>query len=68
MKILIVKPSSLGDVIHSLPLLRMLKLHLPQSDIYWWLGTDLVPLLAGDPDLAGIIPFERRDWHSPRQA
>ncbi len=66
MKILIVKPSSLGDVIHSLPLLRLLKLHLPQSEIYWWLGVDLVPLLEGDPDLAGIIPFERRRWHSAR--
>ncbi len=66
MKILIVKPSSLGDVVHSLPLLRLIKRHLPQSEIYWWLGADLVPLLERDPDLAGIIEFERRHWHVPR--
>jgi ADP-heptose:LPS heptosyltransferase len=32
-KILILKPSSLGDVIQALPVLRLLKGHLPQSQI-----------------------------------
>ena len=50
MKILILKPSSLGDVVHALPVLRLLKLHLPQSRIYWWLESSLVPLLENDPD------------------
>ena len=67
LKIFILKPSSLGDVIQALPVLRLLKLHLPQSQIYWWLDSDLVPLLEGDPDLAGIIPFERHKWTSPFQ-
>ena len=67
MKIFILKPSSLGDVIQALPVLRLLKLHLPESQIYWWLDSNLVPLLEGDPDLAGIIPFERRKWTSPLQ-
>jgi heptosyltransferase I len=64
-RILILKPSSLGDVVQALPVLRMLKLHLPNSQIFWWLSTDLLPLLQGDPDLAGIFPFERRRWASP---
>jgi heptosyltransferase I len=64
-KILILKPSSLGDVIHALPLLRLLKLHLPESRIYWWLLAELVPLLEHDPDLTGIIPFHRRRWRWP---
>jgi lipopolysaccharide heptosyltransferase I len=62
LKILILKPSSLGDVIHALPVLRLLKCHLPQSEIYWWLDAGLVPLLEGDRDLAGIIPFQRKRW------
>lgn len=62
MKILILKPSSLGDVIHALPVLRLLKSHLPQSEIYWWLDTGLAPLLEGDRDLTGVIPFERKRW------
>jgi lipopolysaccharide heptosyltransferase II len=66
MKILILKPSSLGDVVQALPVLRLLKLHLPQSEIYWWIESALAPLLEGDPDLAGLIRFDRRRWAVPR--
>ena len=65
MKVFILKPSSLGDVIQALPILRLLKQHLPASEIFWWLDASLVPLLEDDPDLAGIIPFDRRRWASP---
>jgi heptosyltransferase-1 len=65
LKILILKPSSLGDVIQALPVLRLLKLHFRAADIYWWIDSGLAPLLEGDPDLAGIVRFERRRWVSP---
>jgi len=64
-KILILKPSSLGDVVQAIPVLRLLKQHLPGSSIYWWLDRRLVPLLEGDPDLAGVVRFERKRWASP---
>lgn len=64
-KILILKPSSLGDVIHALPVLRLLKKRFPESQIYWWLASNLLPLLEGDPDLSGLFPFYRRRWKSP---
>lgn len=66
MKILILKPSSLGDVVQALPVLRLLKRHLPQSEIFWWIESGLAPLLQGDPDLAGVVLFERRGWAAPR--
>jgi heptosyltransferase-1 len=66
LKILILKPSSLGDVIQALPVLRLLKLHRPDAEIYWWIDVALAPLLAGDPDLAGIVRFERKRWATPR--
>jgi lipopolysaccharide heptosyltransferase I len=66
LKILILKPSSLGDVVQALPVLRLLKLHLPHSEIFWWLDAALVPLLEDDPDLAGIFPFKRKRWSAPR--
>ena len=66
MKILILKPSSLGDVVQALPVLRLIKRHLPDSHIYWWIESTLAPLLEGDPDLAGVVPFERRRWAAPR--
>ena len=64
MKILVLKPSSLGDVIHALPVLRLLKLHFPKSEIYWWIDAGLYPLLEGDRDLTGIVQFHRRRWQS----
>jgi lipopolysaccharide heptosyltransferase I len=67
LKILILKPSSLGDVIHALPVLRLLKRHNPKSEIYWWLDASLVPLLEKDPDLAGVIPFHRKRWAAPHR-
>ena len=65
MKILILKPSALGDVVQALPVLRLLKLHFPGSEIFWWIDSTLQPLLEADPDLSGILPFERRRWSSP---
>ncbi|HXR03314.1 MAG TPA: glycosyltransferase family 9 protein, partial [Verrucomicrobiae bacterium] len=66
MKILILKPSSLGDVVQALPVLRLLKRHLPASEIFWWIDSQFAPLLEGDPDLTGVVRFERQRWASPR--
>ena len=65
MKILILKPSSLGDVIHALPVLRLLKLHFRDAQIYWWIDAGLAPLIEGDPDLAGVVIFKRKRWSNP---
>ena len=66
MKILILKPSSLGDVIHALPVLRLLKLHFGDAQFFWWIDSALAPLIEGDPDLAGIVRFERKRWGKPQ--
>jgi heptosyltransferase-1 len=52
-------------VVQALPVLRLIKRHLPASEIYWWIDSDLAPLLEGDPDLAGVVRFERRRWAAP---
>jgi len=65
-KILILKPSSLGDVIQAIPVLRLLKLHFRDAEIYWWIDAALAPLLEEDPDLAGIVRFERKRWRHLR--
>ncbi len=65
LKILILKPSSLGDVIQALPVLRLLKQRFPGSEIHWWIDSALAPLLDGDPDLASVVLFERKRWASP---
>jgi lipopolysaccharide heptosyltransferase II len=66
LKILLLKPSSLGDVIHALPVLRLLKLHFRNAEIFWWIDSSLAPLIEGDPDLTGIVHFERKRWGKPQ--
>jgi heptosyltransferase I len=65
LRVLILKPSSLGDVVQALPVLRLLKRNRPSSEIYWWLNDSLGSLLEGDPDLTGLFLFTRRGWGSP---
>lgn len=65
MKIFILKPSSLGDIVQALPVLRLLRLSLPQSQIYWWVDTRFSSLLEGDKDLTGIVYFDRYHWSNP---
>jgi lipopolysaccharide heptosyltransferase II len=66
LKILILKPSSLGDIIQALPVLRLLKQHFRTAEIFWWIDSAFAPLLENDPDLAGIVRFERRRWGHPQ--
>ena len=49
----------------ALPVLRMLKRHQPESEIFWWIKAELAPLLEGDPDLSGRFIFERTRWKRP---
>ncbi len=43
----------------------MLKRHLPGSEIFWWIDAGLAPLLRSDPDLTGVVEFQRQRWKSP---
>jgi lipopolysaccharide heptosyltransferase II len=64
-RILILKPSSLGDVVQALPVLRMLKAHWPEGVFHWWIAEELRPLLEDDPDLEQLWVFRRHRWRSP---
>jgi len=61
-KILIIKLSSLGDVVHALPVLSGLKQSLPDAQISWMVSRAFSSLLEGHPDLDQIILFERERW------
>lgn len=60
MKVLILKPSSLGDVVQAIPVARLLRREHPDAEIHWWLNRDLSPLLDGDPDIARLVLFDRK--------
>ncbi|MEW6199729.1 MAG: lipopolysaccharide heptosyltransferase II [Planctomycetota bacterium] len=59
-RILIIKPSSLGDIVHALPVLVLLRETWPQACIAWLAGTAFAPLLDGHPLLDEVIVFDRR--------
>lgn len=61
-RILIVKPSSIGDIIHSLPFLKAIKEIYPEAELYWLVNRGFEKILEGNPDLNGIIPFDRSIW------
>jgi len=59
-KVLIIKPSALGDVVTALPVLRGLRRTFPAAHVSWLLSTPCAPLLAEDGDLDEVVPFDRR--------
>lgn len=61
-RILIVRTSSLGDVVQALPVLTALRRHLPEARIGWLVEAVYAPLLEGHPDLDEIIQVRLRDW------
>jgi heptosyltransferase-1 len=58
-RVLIVKPSSLGDIVHTLPALHDLKTTFPRLEIKWLANTEWLPLLEGHPQLNGTLEFPR---------
>ena len=49
--ILIIKPGWLGDIIHTLPAIALLREAHPHAKITWVINAELAPLLRGNPDI-----------------
>lgn len=68
--ILIIKPSSLGDIVLALPALSALRRSFPDADISWLVRPQFAPLLKNHPHLDETILFDRRflgkAWYHPR--
>ncbi len=62
MRILIVRTSALGDVVHALPVLTALRRHLPAARIGWVVEEAMAPVLAGHPDLDELLVVRLRRW------
>ena len=56
-RILIIKPRSLGDIIHTLPLAHALKRCQPQCFIGWVVEQAFSSLLKADPSIDAIYPI-----------
>jgi len=62
MKILIVKLSAIGDVIHTLPALALLRQCLPESSLNWVVEEKAAGILIGHPQLDTVIISGRQRW------
>jgi lipopolysaccharide heptosyltransferase I len=58
-RIAIIKPSALGDIVHSLPVLTALRRRYPEAFIAWVVNRSYEDLLRGHPDLDATLPFDR---------
>jgi lipopolysaccharide heptosyltransferase I len=59
-RIALIKPSALGDIVHSLPVLTALRQRFPDAHITWIVNRAYEPLLAGHPDLDETMAFDRQ--------
>jgi heptosyltransferase I len=59
-RVLIIKPSALGDVVTAMPVLRGLRRSFPEVSVDWLVATSCAPLIAHDRDLDDIVEFDRK--------
>jgi len=62
LNILIVKLSSLGDVVHAMPAVQDLRAALPHARIDWVVERGFAPLVARCEGVQRVIPCELRRW------
>lgn len=71
-RILIIKPSALGDVVHTLPVLNLLRRRWPTAHIAWLVNRAFASILEGHPQVDQVITFDRRrfgaGWWNPAAA
>ena len=73
-RVLIIKPSALGDIVHTLPVLLLLRRKFPAARIDWLVNPAFASLLRGHRLLNDVVPFDRRrfgrawrEWSAARE-
>ena len=60
--ILIVKLSAIGDVVHTLPLLEVLRKNFPEARIDWVVEEEASRIIDGHNDIDHVIVSHRKSW------
>jgi len=58
--ILVIKLSAVGDVVHSLPFLEVLRDRFPSAMIDWVVEEDASGIVEGHPDIDRLMIFPRK--------
>ena len=61
-KILIVRTSSLGDLIHMLPAMTDIASHVPDARIDWLVEDSFAQIPGWHPAINEVIPIAHRSW------
>jgi len=61
-RILLIKPSALGDVVHTIPVLVKLRARYPRARIDWLITPENAELVRCHPALTNVVLFARRDF------
>ena len=64
-KILLIKLSAVGDVVHTIPVLNKLRRRYPMAQLDWLVTPAIAELLRHHPATTRIIEFEREAWSTP---
>jgi heptosyltransferase-1 len=59
---LVIRPSSLGDIVHALPIVHDLKRHRPGIEIDWVAEEQFTSLVALNRGVRRVIPLALRRW------
>jgi heptosyltransferase-1 len=62
MKILIIKTSSLGDIIHTFPVVAYLRSKLPKAQIDWVVEAPFAELVQSHPSINRVICIKSKAW------
>jgi len=58
----LIKPSALGDVVHTIPVLPKLRVRFPTAQIDWLITPENAGLVRHHPDLSSVVLFDRKKF------
>ena len=61
-RILLIKPSALGDVVHTIPVLVKLRTRYPRARIDWLITPENAEIVRCHPALSNVVLFSRREF------
>jgi lipopolysaccharide heptosyltransferase I len=64
-KILLIKLSAVGDVVHTIPVAHKLRRRYPQARLDWLVSSPVAELLHDHPAIDNVVEFVRDEWRTP---
>ncbi len=61
-RVLLIKPSAMGDVVHTLPVAATLRRRYPDLELDWLVEEEAADLVRGHPAISEVVVSGRRRW------